>query len=438
MQPRILLIWLGVIALYFFPAAAQGRTASDDEVIYTVQRGDTLISIGQKYLVSADAYRTVQRLNAIRDPRQLRPQSKIIIPVQYLKATFPEAQVVAFRGTVRVLQGGRYTPAQLRMRINEGVTIETGNDGFLTLLLSNGSRMSMPSNSRLRIVRMRTYLINRGADLDFLVERGRLETRATPLNNSDSRFRVRTPVTVTAVRGTIFRVGFLESSAISTTEVVEGQVSVGRGLMPAQMPVSTGFGAATTKDGPIEREALLPAPALEDSAKLQREPELNFALSPTAGAQAYQIQIARDAGFVDVLAEGRSETPVIKLADLPNGTYFVRTMAIAPSGLVGLSETYAFARNRESASATALPGPERAFRFDWNLGDAGLPPYRLQIFAAQDKVVPVVDEPGLSAPGMTVTDLPKGRYSWRVGQLRVIDGKPEQYWTPLESFSIDF
>jgi hypothetical protein len=420
------------------PAAAQGGAVPPDEVIYTVQPGDTLIAIGKKYLVSPDAYRTVQRLNSIRDPFRLRPQTKLAIPVQYLKATLHDAQVVAFRGAVKVLQGGQSATIQLQMRLAEGAVIETGSDGFVTLQLANGSRMSMPSNSLLRITRMRTYLINRGADLDFLVERGRAETKATPLGNPSSRFRVRTPVAVTAVRGTIFRVGYNGPSSISTAEVVEGKVSVDHSIVPAQVTVTTGFGAAASRGGRLEREALLAPPALAGSAMLQRDPELNFALVPTTGAQAYQIQIARDAGFVDVLAEARSEAPAIKFPDLPNGTYFLRAMAVAPSGLVGLADTHAFLRNRESASATALPGPERAFRFDWNLGDAGPPAYRLQIFSAQDKVVPIVDEPGLTTPGMTVSALPKGRYSWRVGQVRIIDGKPEQYWTPLESFSIDF
>lgn len=436
--PRTLLIWLCALVLAFAPAAAQDKASSRDDVVYVIQPGDTLIGIGQKYLVSPEAYRTIQRVNAIRDPLRLRPRSRISIPVRYLQATFHEAKVVAFRGAVQIVQAGRPIPASLDMRIKEGAALETGADGFVTLLLADGSRMSMPSNTRLRIARMRTYRINRGADLDFVVERGRAETRATPLNNANSRFRVRTPLAVTAVRGTVFRVSFSEAGSASTAEVVEGKVSVDHTVVPANVMVTAGFGASASPNGRLEREALLPAPALADSMTLQRDPEISFALVPTAMAQGYQMQIARDAGFVDVLAERRSDTPVLKFDDLPNGTYFLRAMAISASGLVGLPETYAFLRNRESASATTVPGAERAFRFDWDLGDAGPPVYRLQIFAENDKAVPVIDEPGLANPGMTVTALPKGRYSWRVGQVRIIEGKPEQYWTPLESFSIDF
>ncbi|WP_324262872.1 FecR domain-containing protein [Altererythrobacter sp. H2] len=438
MRSDLILIGSAALGLSLAPAEASDGASSRDDVIYTIKPGDTLIDIGRKYLISPQAYRAVQRHNAIRDPLRLRPQTRLAIPVQYLKATLHDAQVVAFRGTVQVLQKGQAAPVQLQMRLVEGATIETGSDGFVTLQLANGSRMSMPSNTRLRIARMRTYRINRGADLDFQVERGRVETKAAPLDNPASRFRIRTPVAVTAVRGTVFRVGYSGPGAPSTSEVVEGKVSVDHSVVPAQVDLATGFGAAASQDGALEREELLPAPMLAGSAKLQRDPELTFALVPSDAARGYQVQIARDAGFVDVLAEGRSNTPSLTFADLPNGTYFLRAMAIAPSGLVGLAETHAFLRNRESASAAALPGPERAFRFDWNLGDAGPPAYRLQIFAAQNQAVPVVDEPGLTAPGMTVTALPNGKYTWRVGQVRVIDGTPEEYWTPLESFSIDF
>jgi hypothetical protein len=416
------------------PGRAQAISPSKDEITYRIRAGDSLIALSRKYFVSPDSYKAVERLNGLTDPDSLRIGSTIVIPTGLLKFTRLEAIVIAFKGSASVASGPRSALVTLQTRLSEGALIETGADGFLTMQLANGSKISLPSNSRLRIARMRTYLLTGGTDLDFMVERGRTETTATPLPDNRSRFRIRTPVAVSAVRGTVFRIGYDGPDAPSLTEVVEGNVAVNLNASAVLTSLPGGFGAAGSPDGKLKKEELLPPPEFVAPGALQRGREVIFALQPNADAVGWRVQIAKDQGFVDMVTAARSATPQVSLGALPAGRYFVRAMAIAPSGLEGLPQTSAFERKLESLVARRLPGSGRRWQLEWDVGGAIDTAYRLQVFASTDPDVPVIDEPGLIASAMTVQGLPPGRYSWRIGQLSPIDGKLQQIWTPFADF----
>lgn len=433
------LSWLLAVALLALASAAQSQVLSEskDEVIYTIRAGDTLIGLGQRFFISPQAYKAVERANGLTDANRLRVGSTIVIPTSVLKFTPLIARVIAFKGSASLIRGGRSTPVALQAQVSEGTLIETAADGYLTLQLANGSKVAIPSNARVRISRMRTYLLTKGTDTDFTVERGRTETTVVPLRNNRSRFRIRTPMAISAVRGTVFRIGYDGPDAASLTEVVEGNVVVNLAGSAAQTTLPRGFGAAATPSGRLDREALLPPPAFIDGSAEQRGAAVSFALRPDPAATGFHVEIAKDPAFVEIIMGGRSAGSLVSLGALPDGSYYARAMAIAPSGLEGLPQTLAFTRKLEALTATRLPGSKRSYRLAWDLGAGDRAVFRLQLFDARDTDVPVIDEPGLTAPDMTVYGLAPGRYAWRVGRVRSVQGKLEQYWTPLESLTIE-
>lgn len=438
-----LLRWISVLVFGLAPlvgvsgkAHAQALSASRDEVIYKIRPGDSLLGLSQRFFVTPDAYLTVQRLNGIRDANSLRVGSTIVIPTNLLRATRLEARVIAFKGVATATTGSRAEQVSLQSKVTEGAVVATGADGFVTLQLRNGSKISLPSNSRLRVVRMRTYLLTGGSDLDFLVERGRSETSATRLPDNRSRFRMRTPVAVSAVRGTIFRIGYDGPDSATVTEVVEGSVAVNLEGAPAQTSLATGFGASGRAGGGLKKEELLPPPLFAAPGAAQRGQIVRIGLERSPQAVGYHVQIARDREFNDIVAEGRSTQPMVDLPDLPVGRYYARATAIAPSGLEGMPASDMFERRLQSLTSSQVPGSARSRRFDWDLGGDARDLYSLQVYAEGDRTLPVIDEPGLSAQSMVVSGLPKGRYSWRIGRIAAIAGSGVQ-WTPFESFEIE-
>ena len=433
---RHLAVLLAAALLTCGPAHAQALSSSKDEIAYRVRPGDTLLGLGERYFVSKDSYLRVARVNGLADPNRLRVGSTILIPTAVLRFSRPEAKIIAFTGRASIASAGQLRPVAMHERLLEGAIVETAENGYVTLQLANGSRISLPSKSRMRIARMRTHLLTGGADLDFVVERGRTETSATPLPDDRSRFRMRTPVAISAVRGTVFRVGYEGPGSASLTEVVEGTVAVNLGATGAQTTLPRGFGAAGLPGGNLKREELLSPPEYEPGSEYQRAREVAFALKPQPGAVGYLIQIARDAEFSDLVGAARSAEPTIVFGALPTGHYYVRAMAIAPSGLIGMPRTAPFERNLQSLTARRTGRANGNWLLEWDLGQSAGNVYHLQLFEVGNRAVPIIDEPGLKSRSMTIQGLPAGKYEWRVGVSRAQGGTIQETWTGVETFTV--
>lgn len=409
--------------------------APPETISYRLKRGDSLYSLSQRYFAPRTAYLTVQRMNRIANPYAIPPGTVVKIPVSLLRATPLDAQLAAFQGSVRIERDGTAVTPTVGMPITPGQIVQTGEVGFLTLALSNGSRITLPSNSRVRILHMRRFLLTGSTDFDFALDQGRAQTKVTPVKDSNSRFRLRTPIAVSAVRGTEFRIGYDPKQGPSLTEVIEGGVAVdvkaGSGAL-----VSRGFGATASADGRVETEKLLAAPAVLKPGRLQKEPLVEFALQPVDTARGYLVQLAKDAGFVDMISEQRSDTARAQFNDIPDGNYFVRAMAVAPSGLQGLAETYGVRRQLTAlgASAGAL-GPGQ-YQFKWFGSGAGTRVYRFQLLTKPEGALPLVDETGLEKSQLVLSGLTPGVYFWRVGVRQFGESGVTENWTPVEKFII--
>ena len=148
------------------------------------------------------------------------------------------------------------------------------------------------------------------------------------------------------------------------------------------------------------------------------------------------LQIARDAGFVEIIAAERSATPTVRFPFLPDGRYYVRAMAIAASGLEGLSETTSFRRQQASASAERVPGIMDAFRFAWMTQGAGKKLYRFQLFNTESPTLPMIDEAALEGPALILGGLKPGVYQWRVSIKPAGGSKDDLLWTPFQKLTV--
>ncbi len=432
---------LGAVALLLLgtPLAAKAPEVSSETLAYTLKSGESLYSIAARHFTLKSNYAAVQRLNHIRFPERLAPGSIVQIPLNFLKTKLLTAQIIAFRGDVGIANSGNRAEPRVGLPVNEGTGLQTGAAGFVTLILSNGSRITIPSNSKLRVSRMREILLTGSTDFEFALDSGRAETKVTPAKDANSRFRLRTPIAVSAVRGTVFRIGYEAGDAPSLTEVVEGNVAVGSSASGAdQSPIAVpaGFGATASRTGKVGKEQLLSAPELLSPGKAQKEPLVRLAMKPVDTARGYHTQLAKDAGFTDIVAETRMGDARADFSDIPDGTYFARSMAIAPSGLEGLSESYSIKRQLTAVGGSAAAaGPDR-FMFKWFGEGTGKRQYRFQLFEGAVKGTPLVDEAGLESSEINLTGLPPGVYFWRVGVRQFSGEGLSQNWTIAEKFTV--
>lgn len=432
MARRLSAILLATAALS--PAAALPQPP-EDSIRYVVRRNDTLIALAARYLRHRADYALVQRRNHVRDPRHLAIGSTLVIPKTLLRGTPLAATLLTFRGAVAIARGKATIAPEKGLALMEGDRLRTDAASFATVMLANGSRVTMPSNATIRLETMRRLLLNDALDFSIAVDEGRAETSVTPLPPGKGWFRLRTPAAVSAVRGTEFRVAFDGAQKPSLTEVTQGTVAVGAPAAPAATPVEAGFGATVAPNGKLATEALLPAPALRDAGRVQIDPAVRLAFDPVAGATGYHVQIAADAGGVDVAAETRTTEPLATFDGIANGNWFVRATAVAPSGLEGKGQSYAMRRVLTGLGAEASPDGD-GYRFKWFGAGAGQRYYRFQLLTREDGGAALVDEPGIAGDMLVLHGLGAGTYYWRVGVQQFGDGEMTTNWTPAEKLII--
>ena len=424
------------LALGFASIAApiHADSKGDAPISYTVKRGDTLIRLAQKYLTNSRSYRIIQRDNRIRNPRFLPVGKKLLIRRSLLKYRPANARILSVRGNVTVRAAGRRAKARTGQVIAEGARLSTSGSSFVTLGLANGSRISLPSNSDVKIRLLRTYALGGSLDYDFDILRGGTRSKVVPHKSKNDRYRVRTPKAVSAVRGTDFQARYDADTGRDFAEVIEGKLNVAAaGGDISELPA--GQGLAMAQDGAITRESLLAEPQLVEPGKMQVNPVVSFSANPATGEAGYRVTLAKDAGFVDQIADIVLAGKKANFSDIDNGNYFVRARAVSAAGIQGNPVTFAFKRRLNGVRGSAGASDD-GYDFKWLTQGDGKRSFHFQLFQNELGGLAMVDEPALQADKISISDLPAGDYFWRVGAVQYLDNEVTTNWTTFEKLSV--
>ncbi len=417
--------------LLFF-VALQASAQSKDEFAVTVRPGDTLISLGKRHLEQPDRWPELRQSNQIRNDRRLKPGSVVRIPFALMRWSELTADVVYVKGAVT----GSTGPLVAGAKLKAGDTFDTGLDGALTLRLPDGSVAVFAPKTRggLGVSRALTGTSVRLTVIDL--QSGSVDTTAQPLTAPASRFEIRTPRVVTAVRGTQFRVG--ADGDISRHEVLTGAVTVGSGAVAdaksdasgkaakAQLAAAQGLRAEGGKLGAVV--TLLAAPQLGQlPGRIERTLQ-RVAVPPLAGAASWRWQVAVDNAFTQLLQEERTAEPVWHLTNLQDGDYFLRVRAADGQGLEGLNgQKQILVRARPEPPVAFTPSPDAdvvngTTRFTW-AENAEAAFYHLQISRTEQFTAPLLDKPDVTGTAFAMDAAwAPGKYFWRLATV-LRDGK---------------
>jgi hypothetical protein len=424
---------IALIALLFAPGVRAAPVSHGADVVrYVVRPHDTLWQLNRSFIVAPRTWQALLPLSGARSPRRLPIGRTLAIPRVWLRGTPDQARLASFRGDVLIDIGGRAATPAVGMSIGEGAHITSGANSFATLILADGSRVTLPSQSGITIGAMHRLLLNGAIEYRLDLDKGRVQTHVEPLKNPSGRYRIGTPITMTAVRGTEFRVSYDPARDVAATEVLAGTVALNAKGSARPVLVTHGFGGAVDAEGHARTEELLPAPDLADPGRPQRDDAVLFHLAPVTGAAAYRIVLATDAGFVDNYAERIASGGDFTLDDVPDGNQFVRVSAITADGLEGLAQSYAFVRQLASIHPGAVSRDTGGYRFRWFGNGNGERHYRFQLLRGSQQGVAVVDEVGLEHEDLLVRRLPRGIYYWRVAVYQ----SGTENWTDFEKLTI--
>ncbi|MBI1890148.1 MAG: FecR domain-containing protein [Burkholderiales bacterium] len=342
--------------------APETITVNSGSITYVTRAGDTLSSIAKRLTTKPENWLVLSKVNNISADTSIPVGSAITIPANILLDDPSEAKVVALSGSITASnRDGSASLLGLGTKITEGMQIETGNNSFLTLSLPDKSRISLPSNSRVKIALLRTARYIHSPRAELVLVRGKVESKVAPLEQNKGRFEVHTPLAVAGVRGTHFRVGINENG--TGTEVLSGHVDVGQAGKPGALALHPGLGNIIDGKSVGKPVNLLPAPQLVEAPARVGVAAAQMALTPVNGAQAYHVQIATDQDAQNILTETRATGTRLTLDGLPNGDYYARISAIDKHGLEGPASTHAFtlaAALQSRVNGPAAPYVERS------------------------------------------------------------------------------
>ena len=396
---------------------AENESNEGGEWFYTFRPSDTMQDVGRRFLNASYNWSDVVRHNRIDDVTNLQPGSIIRIPMSWLKFQPKPAKTLSVDGNVLVKKD-RFSQFQLlkpNTLIQVGYEVMSRN-GTALIKLADNSIIRVESNSHLSFNRMSHFGDTGMVDTRIRLKRGGVITDVAPLERG-SRFEIRTPSAVAAVRGTEFRLRTDDSG--TQIEVTEGHVEFAHAH--GSQTIRAGEGARVSNNSAImATKKLYDAPKRAFNAKSVGELPVKLSWEPMPGAKSYQYELRIDAPEGNIVQSQELASPEIELDNVQNGEYQIAMRAVDKEGFEGLDDTAALTVKLDGDTPNLqMPINSSIVRtedlaFSWTLGKIETKS-KLQVASDRDFVDLVFEEKFHPETETTLPNvLDPGVYYWRV------------------------
>lgn len=324
---------LAVFALSALCGLGAAGPATAQDWVYRVQPGDTLWGLCLEYTSKQGCWIELARYNAIDRDRRMAPGTEIRIPVDWLLQVPVAGRVLNVNGDVsyRPRRDDPATPLMAGQHVALGSVLVSG-DGSARITLGTYGELLLRPHSVLEISSVGAAETG-GQSSQVHLEQGEVEAQVAP--QSRSRFEVRTPSAIAAVRGTRYRVASLPQEDSTRGEVLEGVVAV---QAASSVDVPAGFGVKATAGAPVGApRKLLAAPRFEQR-RIDAPLPVSVRWAGDPQAVAWQLDVYAAGEHGTLLYSERPTDPVLVLESLDEGCYRVVARAIDSEGFNGLEQ----------------------------------------------------------------------------------------------------
>lgn len=209
---------------------------------YTVRPGDSIWSICSRYAHYDNCWRELASYNGLANPALVSTGKVIKVPNEWLKTTPLAAVVIHVNGEVTgTIEGSSLVELSQGQKLNVGSSITVGA-GTVTIQFGDGSTLVMGAQSELVINSVSAFKQDKAHSIEVHLPRGDAKI-SVPKREPRTRFRVRTPAAVAAVRGTELRVHSEVDSGAMRSEVLQGLVAIEAAGDTVDLPAGFGLKA---------------------------------------------------------------------------------------------------------------------------------------------------------------------------------------------------
>ena len=412
---------------------AQGKLPGVTGLIpLKVQKGTNLISITRQFCTSKYHWKEIAKINKLTPPYLISPGDIIYAPIELLKVEKLSAKVTSVTGSVFVVRyGNKLERVKKGDLIYPGQTLVTEEDGFTHLVFPDNKYTRISSGSKFTLTYL-VRLIDNSLKAEFFLEKGRITPEVKKQLGDNESFTTRTPVSVTGVRGTEFRLK-LSDDNVNTIETLKGVVGVksDTGVLSLQK----GEGTKVVKGQNPEAPTLLPkspvSPAIADIYKVL---PINIDAPAEDNVSQYRLRVTTDEkGDNTILEQLATAGGSFTLLALPDGPYFGYLTAIDAEGFESLPAAPFTFEVRTVPGAPIFDSPHDGK----GVFDSTIEVKWLHVESASSYHLQLARDPDFSAPEVDLvqkessyvfSDLRPGTYYFRV-QAIALDGFKSLYST---------
>ena len=404
-----------------FPAAfGNEKTLSDTEAdwYYTYRPSDSMPQVGKRFLNPKYKWPDLVRYNDIEDPASLQPGSIIKIPIAWLKFQPRPAKTLSVDGNVLVKkdQFGQFSLLKANSSIHVGYEVMS-RKGTALIKLADNSIIRVEPDTHITFNRLSHFGDTGMVDTRIRLKRGGMINTVAPLLKG-SRFEIRTPSAVAAVRGTVFR---LRTNTDGTQiEVTEGEVSFGH--EHGMQTIQAGEGASVSAQSALmDKRKLYEAPKRQFASSDIQDLPVTLSWDPVPGAKSYKYELTVKDENGAMVRSKQVNKPAVEINHVTSGNYQLAMRAIDSDGFEGLNDSASVAVELDGDTPAPLfPLADSVInsedlKFDWELEEENSSKSKLQVSKNMNFSELVVDQKFTSNSQADMRDkLDPGVYYWRV------------------------
>ena len=413
---------------------------ADDDVLIpvTIDKGTSLIKLTRTYCIPGSDWRRLAEINNLKEPYIIYAGGSISFPDSMLMTEKVTAQIASVIGGVfRVASDGSLQQVKKGERILPGQTLVTEADGFAHLIFPDHKYIRISSNSKFTLTYL-LRLVDKSLKAEFFLERGNISLEVKEKLKKHETFNTRTPVSVTGVRGTTFRVKM--DNNVNIVETLSGTVSLSSAGGSVKIPAGMG---TSVKEGerPETPKTLPPVPALPVMKRIYKLTPLRIPAPAVRDGATARMRVTSDVAGTATVWEGETRGGKdFLLSEFTDGIWYAFFSAVSSEDLEGApSAPVRFQlRTIPSAPILASRGGDGGVLFGdtlslkWLSSQAAVK-YRVQI-ARDAAFTDLLHDDVVQKTDVLFTNLVPAKYSVRVAAVAA-DGF-ESLWSSIETVEL--
>jgi len=390
-----------------------------------IQQGTTLIHIARKYCSSQSDWPLIAKINQLKSPYVIRANQTLQIPLSVLRTKDVSAQVAAINGAPKLVTAdSQILELHKGDIVLPGQTVVTGENEYVHLLYPDHRHTRIGPQSEMSL----TYLMRLTDDslkAEFSLKKGRITHSVDKKLKANEHFRTRTPIAITGIRGTEFRIK-VENSETNIVETLKGAVTLS--ASGKQIVLNKGKGSKVKKGVPPEAPHSLPdIPEIPVFKDIYRVLPVVITAAAHTTAKTIRIRVTADSeGQTTLLEELAEPGKDFTLFSLTDGHYYAIFTAIDERGFESLPSNPAPLQIRTIPAAPLVSKPnndlqtfEPIITIQWLKSELASS-YSLQV-ATDSDFTDIIDTEQIQENRFSTKNLVPGEYFFRV-QLIAKDG----------------